>query len=207
MIIHKMEQHSAAWFDIKLGRFSASKFSGLMATKSTASYQNTIMNVVVEILTGHAETVYVNDDMARGTELEPEARKHYESMIGINVDEVGFVECDDPFYGEYSGVSPDGLIANDGLVEIKCPKATTLFKYYGMKKCPNEYKWQVQGQLMITERKYCDFFAYYPKLKPFILRIYPDVEMQKQLRQELLIAVETVKEKIKYYNEINSYEN
>jgi hypothetical protein len=201
-----MEQHSAAWFDIKLGRFSASKFKGLTSTKSTASYQNTIMDVVAEILTGQAEPAYVTDDMNRGTELEPEARQHYEAMFDVKVNEVGFVESEDPIYGDYSGVSPDGLIADDGLIEIKCPKATTLFKYYGMKKCPNEYKWQVQGQLMITERKYCDFFAYYPKLKPFILRVYPDTEMHDTLQKELLIAVQTVKEKIKFYNEINSYE-
>ena len=199
MIYHKMEQGSEAWHEIKLGRFTGTRIKNLMSAKSTASYQNVIAEVAAEILTGEKEESYTNDDMQRGIDLEPIAAKEYESIFGVELDEVGFVEPDNEL-GEWTGISPDRLIGLDGLLEIKCPKSKTLFKYMIDGKLPNEYKWQVQGQLFITKRAWCDFMAWYPNLKPFIIRVYPDLEMHEKIHEELIIAIKAVKAIIEMYN-------
>jgi len=199
MLIHKMEQRSEAWHEIKLGRFSATRIDSLMSAKSTAKYQNCIAEVACEILTHETEENYVSEDMERGIDLEPEARKLYESIFEIEVQEVGFIEPEND-YGEWVGVSPDGLVGEYGMLEIKCPKAKTLFKYISDNKLPNEYKWQVQSQLFFTGRQWCDFMAYYPGLKPFLLRVYPDMEMFAQIDKEVLNAIKEVKKIIEIYN-------
>lgn len=196
MIYHWMEQGSEAWHEIKLGRFTGTRFALLMMGKLTAGYNNCIAEVAAEILTHEKEENYVSEDMQRGIDLEPEAAKEYELITGIELKEVGFIEPDD---NEYIGVSPDRLIDEDGLLEIKCPKAKTLFNYMSKGVLPNEYKWQVQGQLWVTKRQYCDFMAYYPKLTPFIIRVFPDYEMHKELEKEVKIGIEKVNEIISMY--------
>ncbi len=207
MIIHNFEQGSEAWHQIKLGRFSGTTFKNLQSTKSTASYQDTIMNVVAQILTGEKEDTFTNDIMQRGIDLEPEAAGVYEFIFDVETFEVGFIEPDeDVEYHDYVGVSPDRLIGKDGGLEIKCPKANTYFKYIKANKLPSEYRWQVQGCLFITGRQWWDFMAYYPRLKPFVIRVYPDLEMHDKIEQEIKIAVEEVKRQIQLYNEFEVVE-
>ena len=189
-----MDQGSEAWHEIKLGKFTGTRFKDIVAKKTTAAYQNCIADVASEILTQNKEESYSSDAMQRGVDLEPEARKFYGDLTGIQVYEVGFIEAD-----EWVGVSPDGLIDDDGMIEIKCPIAKTLFKYMSDGRLPNEYKWQVQGQLWVTQRQYCDFMAYYPGLKPFLIRVFPDLEMHKQLEIAVQEAIEDVKKLISDY--------
>ena len=202
MIVHNFEQGSEAWHQIKLGRFSGTTFKNLQSTKSTASYQDAIMNVVAQILTGEKEETFFNDTMQRGIDLEPEGAEIYESIFDVETQEVGFCEPDEDIeYHDYVGVSPDRLVGKEGGLEIKCPKANTFFKYIKSNKLPSEYRWQVQGCLFITGRKWWDFMAYYPGLKPFIIRVYPDIEMHDKIDQEIKIAVEEVKKQIQLYKE------
>lgn len=204
MIIHKCEQGSESWHEIKLGRFTGTRIKNLMSTKSTASYQNTIAEVVAEILTHSKEENYVNEDMQRGIDLEPEAANYYNGIYeSSELEEIGFCEPEESDYSDYTGVSPDRLVNSDGLVEIKCPKAKTHFNYIKSGKLPNEYKWQVQHQLFITGKKWCDFMSYYPGLKPFIIRVFPDSEMHSKIIDELRLAIKTVKETIEIYNQYN----
>jgi hypothetical protein len=155
--------------------------------------------VAGEIISGESEESYQNADMERGIELEPEARAEYESIFG-EVEQVGFVlpDEDDPLHN-WVGVSPDG-IRWPGIIEIKCPRIKTHLNYMKSDSLPNAYKWQIQGQLMITGAEWCDFMSYYPKLKPVIIRVYPDAEMQEQLKNRLLKAIEQVHEIIVSYN-------
>jgi len=204
MIIHKCEQGSEAWHEIKLGRFTGTRIKNLMSAKSTASYQNVIAEVVAEILTHSKEDNYTNDDMQRGIDMEPEAANYYNGIYeACELDEIGFCEPEESDYSDYAGVSPDRLVNDDGLLEIKCPKAKTHFNYIKSGKMPNEYKWQVQHQLFITERKWCDFMSYYPGLKPFIIRVLPDMEMHSKIVDELRLAIKAVKETIEMYNQYN----
>ena len=199
-----MEQGSEAWHEIRLGRFTGTRLKNLMSGKSTASYKDAIIDVVTEILTGEKDDGYVSADMERGIEMESEAADYYELITDLDTYEVGFCTFeDDNVLAEYSGISPDRLIGDDGMLEIKCPKAKTLFSYIQANKLPAIYRWQVQGQLYITGRKWCDFMAYYPNLKPFIVRVLPDKDMHLKIEEELKIAIQSVKENIKMYNKFN----
>jgi hypothetical protein len=194
-----MEQGSEAWHELKLGRFSGTRLGNIQSGKSTASYQNTIAEVAAEIITQSKEDSYVNADMERGIDLEPEAAKEYELITGYSIKEVGFIEPENDL-AEWTGISPDRLVEDNGGLEIKCPKVNTHFNYIKAGKLPNTYKWQVQGALWVTKLEWWDFMSYYPKLKPFIIRVYPDLEMHEKIETELEIAKNAVKEMIEMYN-------
>ena len=200
MIIIKVEQGSEAWFQERCGRFTASKFSTLMSGLSTKGYKDLITDVAGEVITGEVEETYTNDNMKRGTELESEARQVFMDETGLNVHEVGFVLNER--FEDWVGVSPDGMIFTDeSILEIKCPLRKTHLNYIRANKLPSEYKWQIQGQLLITGVKKAYFMSYYPKMKPFIIEVLPDVEMHNQLLERFEVAINDVKEQIKNYNE------
>ncbi len=193
--IYKVEQGSDAWHELRCGRITASKFKDVVAGKSTATYKGLINEIVCQILSGETEETYFNDIMQRGVDLEPEAAKDYEEILGVDASEVGFV-TNELIHPEYIGVSPDRMIDNN-LLEIKCPLGKTHIGYLRADKLPNTYKWQVQGQLLITGAEWCDFMSYYPNIKPFILRVYPDAEMKATLITRINEAVSEIKDIIK----------
>jgi len=166
MKVHNFEQGTPEWQQVRCGKFTASNFAKLFMAASTKGYQDYINNVVFERLTGKQAEAYTNEWMLRGSELEAEARISYESRTFNIVEQVGFVE-----YSEWIGASPDVLIDADGLIEIKCPKHTTVIEYLLSDKIPKDYYWQMQGQMMVTDRKWCDYFIYHPDLEPIIKRV------------------------------------
>ena len=201
MIKINVEQGSEAWFEHRLGRFTASKFSKLMSGMGTMGFKELISEIAAEIASGEIEESYTNADMERGIELEPFARKEYEDIFHCNVDEVGFCIPDetDPLH-LWVGVSPDGMVENGGgIIEIKCPKKKTHWGYIRAGKLPNEYKWQVQGQLFVTGAGYCDFISYHPSLKPFIIRVRPNLDMHDELKTRIIEAIKLVKDELKFY--------
>lgn len=200
MIKVNIEQHSEAWHQLKVGRFSGSKYSKVMAGETTDTYKDFIVDIAGEIITGQSQDNYVNQDMEWGTEHEPDARKEYEAIFG-EVEQVGIILLDesDPLH-DYVGYSPDGL-PKDGLIEIKCPKLKTHINYIRKNELPSIYKWQVQGGLMVTGAKWCDFISYYPGTKLFIIRVYPDLDMHKALRTRLEKSIEEVKKILLEYNQ------
>ena len=205
MIIYNIEQGSEAWFAARCGRITGTKFKTVMSGLSTDGYKKLITNLVCEQITGKIEESYTDKNMQNGIELEPEARKAYEDIVQ-EVKEVGFITPDeDNEFHEWIGVSPDGL-TEKGEIEIKCPLAKTLFTYIEKDVFPNDYKWQVQGQLFVTQKEYCDFVSYHPEMKMFIKRVYPDLEMHKALEERLRIAIQDVKDKLSFYNNYNEYE-
>lgn len=202
MIKIHIEQKSEAWFQLRLGRITGTRFAALMAGESTATYKDLITDLAGEIITNEVEETYSNAIMERGNELEPEARNLYIELCE-DVEEVGMClrDEDDPLH-EWVGVSPDGLTAK-GLLEIKCPLRKTHLNYIDKDIFPNQYKWQVQGQLFVTGLPYCDFMSYYPGMKPFIIRVLPDKEMHEQISERLFSTILKVKEKIKTYENYN----
>lgn len=120
--------------------------------------------------------------MNHGTENEPYAIAAYESIKGIKTRQVGFVLPDDH---DRWGCSPDRLVGDDGLLETKCPKPETLIAYHVEGVFPVEYKPQVQGQLMITGREWCDFMAYHPELAPFLIRVERDEDYIAKMQEAL----------------------
>jgi putative phage-type endonuclease len=200
MILYNIEQQSEAWHDARIGRITGTRFKALMAKESTATYQDLITNIACEIITGRAEETYTNAIMEHGIETEPEARKEYENIFGIEVKQVGFIIPDEiNKYHEWIGISPDGLI-EDGLIEIKCPLMKTHLEYINLSILPSEYKYQVQGQLFVTGLKFCDFMSYVEGMKSFIIRVYPDFELFKEFEPRLDIAIAAIKNKIVMHN-------
>ena len=204
MIKIQVEQGSEAWHSLRLGRFTASKFKSLMSGETTEGYKDVILDVVGEILSGEAEDSYSSPDMIRGTELEPEARAYFEHSKEVEVEQVGFCLPDDEELAEWVGVSPDGILPDGGLLEIKCPKLKTHLKYLEAGRLPNEYKWQVQGQLLVTGAPYCVFISYYPDFPAFELRVEPDAEMHQQLMARFRVAIGVAKEKLEFYRNLKN---
>jgi len=177
---YKIEQNTDEWFALRCGKITASQFKDCFAKETTQAFQNLIYSKRAEIHTGEVEESYQNEWMLRGHELEPEARELYELQNLVSVEPGGFWELN-----EYVGASPDGLVGNDGLLEIKCPKASTMERYFEENRLPTVYKWQVYGQMLCTGRKWVDFVAYHPKYDLFILRIERDEELIKELNEQL----------------------
>ena len=159
MIHADIIQGTQEWFDIKRGKVSASKISDVMMKPTTAGYRNYRAKLVVERLTGETEDSYQNADMLRGTELEPNARLVYEYVTGQTVDQVGWI--DHPTI-EFSGSSPDGLVGEDGHIEIKCPKAATHLDTLLTGTIDDKYLLQMQFQMACSGRKWNDFVSYHP---------------------------------------------
>lgn len=201
MIIHNCEQKSEAWHELRCGRVTGTRFKQLMAGESTQTYKDLITNLACEILTNRQEEGYFSEDMLRGVELEPVARMLYEEIFEVPVKEIGFITPDeDNKYAEWVGISPDGML-DEGMIEIKCPKAKTHLEYIEANKLPSEYRHQVQGQLYVTGAKFCDFMSYCEDMKPFIIRVYPDHELFKEFEARLDKLIVDVKEKLNKYNQ------
>lgn len=177
-------QRTDEWFAARLGKATASRIADIVArTKSgySASRANYSAQLVAERLTGTVAESFSSAAMAWGTEKEPEARAAYEWETDATVTEIGFV--DHPRIA-MSGASPDGLVGDDGLVEIKCPNtATHIATLLGGKVIPSKYEAQIQWQMTCTGRQWCDFVSYDPRL-PDEMRLF----VVREKRNDALIA-------------------
>lgn len=194
---HNIDQNTPEWMALRVGRFTSSTFKDLFLKETTQTYINAIYKVAYERFTKEAVEGYENEWMIRGRELEPEARLVYELSNEVEVANGGFY-CD-----EWVGSSPDGLIGDDGLLEIKCPKYSTHIQYIIDKKLPTIYKWQVQGQLYCSDRDWCDFFSYHPGLPPFKIRVKRDDKLILQLQEKLSESIDKANSIIKTLEERN----
>jgi hypothetical protein len=167
-----------------------------MMAKTTAGYSKAILKIVYERLTGETPDDFKGAYMDRGNELEPEGLQLYSDKTFYTIDRVGFIERD-----EWAGCSPDGLIGSDGMVQVKCPAFNTMINYLLTRSVPGDYYWQIQGEMMIAERKWSDFMAYHPKLPPVIVRMFADASAQARLNQEIKIGqieAERILNKLKF---------
>lgn len=164
MNIIECVQGSPEWHAARAGRVTASRIADMMAqTKSGwgASRANYMAELVAERLTGQVAESYSNAAMKWGTETEPQARAAYEFLQGVSVAEVGFVVH--PAISQ-SGASPDGLVGDDGLLELKCPNTATHIETLLSGTIPEKYVKQMQWQMACTERQWCDFASFDPRL-------------------------------------------
>lgn len=177
---HKIEQNTEEWFKLRCGKITASEFKTCFSSESTKGYKGLIYQKRAEIRTGEKEDSFKSEWMERGNELENEAKQAYESYMFQDVQNGGFYE-----YSEYIGASPDGLLNDDGLIEIKCPKASTMERYLEENRLPPEYKYQVHGQMLCSGRKYVEFVCYHPKYDLFIKRIERDEAIINEIKEKL----------------------
>lgn len=187
-MFHNIIQNTQEWYDLRLGKFTASTFSDLFMDKTTKGYEKAIYKPVFERLTKESPETYSSEYMERGTELEPIAVDVYEKETFNIASNGGFFTL-----GDWVGASPDRLVDTDGLLEIKAPAYNTMINYLLKKTLPNIYKWQVQGQLLVSDRKWCDFMAFHPKLNPLIIRVDRDESMIEQLYAKLIESIELAK--------------
>ena len=175
-----MEQQSNEWFTARLGKVTASRVADVIAKTKTgysASRDNYMAQLICERLTGQKGESFTNAAMEHGTQTEPLARSAYENARSLLVKEVGFINH--PRI-EMSGASPDGLVADDGLVEIKCPNTATHIDTLLSGKVPTKYITQIQFQMLCTGAKWADFVSYDPRLPKHLQLFVQEVEFDPE---------------------------
>ena len=174
MRFYDVEQNSDEWFDLRLGKATASNFACFMANDGKAfgePAKRYALQLALEIMTGRkASYGFENEHTKRGHEQEPIARQLYEDMTFSEVTNGGF------FCHETYGDSPDGLVGSDGGIEIKCVVADTHKANLKRRSFDPAYRWQLIGHLDCTGREWFDFVSYcsdFPEGKQlFVHRLY-----------------------------------
>lgn len=174
-----IEQGSPEWLAIRCGVLTASSVRLIMTpTFKPASNDKErahMFELLAQRITGHVEPQYISDDMLRGHEDEILARAKYAEHYAP-VTECGFVTRDD--FGVTIGYSPDGLVGEDGLIEIKSRRMKYQIETILSDKVPQEYMLQIQTGLLVTGRKWLDFVSYSAGLPMYVKRVFPDAEIQ-----------------------------
>lgn len=169
-----MDQRTEEWFEARLGCVTASKVSDVLARTKTgpaATRANYMAALVLERITGQRESSFQNAAMQRGVDLEPQARALYSLQQAQPVVECGFILHPSI---EWAGASPDGLVGDEGLVEIKVPNSSTHLATLTGGEIDKRYMDQMQWQLTCTGRQWCDFISFDDR--------FPD-EMQMHIRR------------------------
>ena len=186
----EIEQRTDEWFAARLGKVTASKVADVMArTKSgySASRENYMAQLVVEQITGTRQESFTNSAMQWGTDQEPFARGAYEAATGNMVEEVGFVNHPTILM---AGASPDGLIGDDGCVEIKCPNTATMIETLLTGSIPQKYFAQMQFQMVCAGRAWCDYVVFDPRMPAkaqlFIKRVPRDDVFVADMEAEII---------------------
>lgn len=194
MIIYRdITQGSDEWFDIKKGKMSASHATAIgNAGKGLLTYT---MNVVLDIIVERDN--YISKDMERGNELEPIARQVYEYENDVIVEQVGFIE-----YNKFVGCSPDGLIGDDGGLEIKARNNEKHLSLLVGESVDSSTIWQMNMSMLVSDRKWWDFVSYNPNFKQslFQKRFYRDEKKINALLNGFEIGEKLIKELLKNKN-------
>ena len=190
MKVYNFEQRTPEWYEVRLGRPTASNFGKILTATGKPSTQSEglINSLVQELISGQMEWSEPNEWMQRGIDLEPQACAMYEFITGNKVEHVGFCLHDDID----AGCSPDGLIGEDGGLEIKCPAPNTHIGYLRDNKCPSKYLLQVQGSMWVTGRQWWDFMSFHPDYPELIVRVNRDDDLINKLELEVTKLLEKV---------------
>ena len=185
MRVIECEQRSKEWWDVRRGVPSASEFHKILTPttgKPAASQDKYIHKLIAEKYANEwpQDSLYVSQALQHGIDTEDQARDWYSFLKDTDVRQVGFCLEDNGRYG----CSPDGLVGEDGSLELKCPSLETHAGYLLNGELPIEYKVQVHGQLVVTGRKWVDFMSYAHGLPALIVRVVPDAYTD-MLRVEL----------------------
>lgn len=190
----------SAWHQQRLGKLTSSRFGDMMVQGRAkddlygAAAMKYIYEKIAEQITRqpHVVTSQATD---WGTQMEQHAIELYEKETGNKVHQCGFLE-----FGEHAGGTPDGLVGDDGVIEVKCPfNPANHVEAFIEEKVPKQYIFQIQGNLMVTGRKWCDFISYDPRvteehLQLFIHRVKRDEEIIQAIQDRIIQVAEKIKE-------------
>jgi len=195
-----LEQGTDEWKRARLGYVSASNLDAVMAkgkSGESITRKKYKVRLVAERLTGEISESFSSAAMEWGVVNEEKAAMAYEVSKDTLLDRTGFWKH--PTI-PWLGCSPDRLAGSDGLVEIKCPDTSTHIDYWLAKQVPSEYVKQVQGQIWVMERDWCDFASYDPRLpeknRLLVVRAYRDEKLIKQMEEEVKKFLDEVEELI-----------
>lgn len=201
------EQRSIEWYAARAGRLTGS-VAGAMMTKiksgEAAARRDLRLSLALARITGiPEESDYVSKEMQRGIDLEPVALGEYEIATGVIVQRTGFLSCD----GIMAGCSLDGHINNfEGIVEYKCPKSATHYKYLRDGVLPSEHRQQCMHNLWVSGAKWCDFVSFddrFPEhLQLFIVRMERDESAIKEYEAEAMRFLAEVAIDVKEISEL-----
>lgn len=186
-----MEQGSPEWLALRVGKITGSRFKAVMDLNKRNGQPNAARRHLVEVLraelaTGEPERIEQNEYMAHGSAMEPFARKAYEFARDCACVVPAFIAH--PTL-PYIGYSPDGLVDDDGLVEIKSPALEPRhMRTVESQAVPDDYVPQVQGGLWVTGRQWADFVSYFPEISVEIVRVYRDEEYINRLAAECAVV-------------------
>jgi putative phage-type endonuclease len=199
-----MDQRTEQWYAARLGKVTSSRLSDVLATIKTgeaATRANYRIELVAERLTGKSTPGFTSAAMQWGVDCEPMARSAYETETGLIVTEVGFV--DHPTI-EMAGASPDGLVGDDGLIEIKCPETKTHIETLTSNRAPAKYMPQMQWQMACTGRAWVDFVSFDPRLPEHlmldIIRVERDQSLIDQYSEAVSLFLADVSKTVDFLN-------
>lgn len=190
MIFHNIDQNSEEWLSLRNGKITSSIASDLFAERNTKTYQNAIIKIAYERVTGENEEMFSNKWMQRGHDKEPIAAENYELLTFNTTENGGFYE-----YDEWNGSSPDRKIVGlNGGCEFKCPSFQVYDEYLRTQKIPKSYFWQIHHQIHCTGWDFVDYMPFSsPKLKQILIRVERDQEILSQLKEQIEISINDVK--------------
>ena len=193
-----IEQRSEQWFAARCGSLGASQIADAISkSKDGKAFGSTSANLraklAVERLTGIQEDNFKTAAIQHGIDSEEAARLAYEAHTGAFVTEVGLYKH--PAI-EGTHASPDGLVGDDGLIEIKCPNSATHIDTLKTEKVPTKYLYQMQWQMRCTDRQWCDYVSFDPRLpenlRLFVKRIPRDDALLAKLEAEVMLFLKGV---------------
>lgn len=199
------EQQTEQWFTDRLGKVTASRLADVLAKTKTgysASRADYMTQLVLERITKTRAESYSNAAMEWGVTQEPFARAAYEAHTGQMVEEVGFIQHPDI---EDAGASPDGLVGDDGMVEIKCPSSSTALECWlihaqGGNPVDAKYYAQMQWQMRCANRSWCDYVVFDPRMPAkaqlFVFRVQRNAEFLKIAEDEVITFLTEVDIKV-----------
>lgn len=207
MIIRDIAQGGEEWRQLRLGKATASRVADITARtkkgEASASRQNYLTELLLERITGFPTRTFQSDAMRYGQEMEPLARAAYAFDYDYEVEQIAFATHPSI---EMAGASPDGLVGNLGLLEIKCFQPAMHLEVLLSDTVPSEYVKQIQFQLACTEREWCDFCAYNPSFPPaakmFVKRIPRDDAMIADLEREVRAFLADLDKKLEELNRV-----
>jgi hypothetical protein len=186
--LHNCAQRSEEWDRLRRGIPTASCFDRIVTPggktvkpKPSEQWRHYAYHLLAERLLGRNVDSYTSPWMERGIELEDDAMAWYEFEKNADTQAIGFITTDD---GKI-GCSPDRLVGTEGLIELKCPAPATMVEYLLTGAIEQKYRPQIQGQLYVSERQWCDIIAWHPELPRTVIRVERDEEFIGFLAEQL----------------------